>query len=831
MAFEHEHGESNSMKNPLQPSDLPIHEHLTTIEDIPLIGGSICEDCCKKNQSKNLQLFSNIEKQSSHDCKRKNDHKLAQQKIEQIDNVCQVENIFNEGGNQLDTMCQKCDVLDQQQMNCDNLVQERPICHGVISTSKIDIKGLNLHEDASLTNQTAIVREVQKHSQKTDDKEKEQVPKGDLNAFMHNQGLDFGKGYSNGDERVEKNLNSKIWVENPQKCARPFVSTNSLEKRKRSWIVGKNTLAKTTPSKKVERARFNAMMDEKYLNEYPNVKGVKVENMTLKETSNPQVSKESEQVTIELANASNSQGCPSNNLTLEVLRMNLKRSHNTNTPLEQQEGRDLRETLDLIKSNNEEVEIAPCIVGGLLKRRHITNKRVASVCQSKEDKMHMNSNSFPRQNVGAINISSTNASCNMNDNPLYGLRNDNAPFGGEVQETSKQVPNEMCNLYGVLFKPISSSSKNVVEHKDPLLFNEQDHEASKTCHKKTSNILPLLAKEKTSRSNSNDHLHNCKMTCDTRCKFAMPSYQEQIWDFQTQEDTSPNSKNIIEYRNHKLVEGVIHSSSNREQNRIPNHQCNKEVEKNQKTFKYKPKWVTNLKIVKTQENFKTYKVGTKVTNGPINQNLDGILLWPTTSLNQIIKSHVKIILQIMTFLLALLISMLSYVGNVIRWTFTTSVFSIQTITRRLRKILRIVNITTWFCKERPIIVNPFMVHGGGRFTTWIYVVFMFDILFVHNLFDLDLFVAKHFIEQQLIIRETLHFDYTKINPIAIVPLLPPHIMTKAKEFSFSFFDNEVIATRAFPATHKLHVVIFLNVPESEYNQEIGMFQVLTLEPK
>jgi hypothetical protein len=311
----------------------------------------------------------------------------------------------------------------------------------------------------------------------------------------------------------------------------------------------------------------------------------------------------------------------------------------------------------------------------------------------------------------------------------------------------------------------------------------------------------------------------------------MPSYQEQIWDFQTQEDTSPNSKNIIEYRNHKLVEGVIHSSSNREQNRIPNHQCNKEVEKNQRTFKYKPKWVTNLKIVKTQENFKAYKVGTKVTNGPINQNLDGILLWPTTSLNQIIRSHVKIILQIMTFLLALLISMLSYVGNVIRWTFTTSVFSIQTITRRLRKILRIVNIKTWFCKERPIIVNPFMVHGGGRFTTWIYVVFMFDILFVHNLFDLDLFVAKHFIEQQLIIRETLHFDYTKINPIAIVPLLPPHIMTKAKEFSFSFFDNEVIATRAFPATHKLHVVIFLNVPESEYNQEIGMFQVLTLEPK
>jgi hypothetical protein len=56
-------------------------------------------------------------------------------------------------------------------------------------------------------------------------------------------------------------------------------------------------------------------------------------------------------------------------------------------------------------------------------------------------------------------------------------------------------------------------------------------------------------------------------------------------------------------------------------------------------------------------------------------------------------------------------------------------------------------------------------------------------------------------------------------------------MTKAKEFSFSFFDNEVIATRAFPATHKLHVVIFLNVPESEYNQEIGMFQVLILEPK
>ncbi|XP_024019484.1 seipin-2 [Morus notabilis] len=80
-------------------------------------------------------------------------------------------------------------------------------------------------------------------------------------------------------------------------------------------------------------------------------------------------------------------------------------------------------------------------------------------------------------------------------------------------------------------------------------------------------------------------------------------------------------------------------------------------------------------------------------------------------------------------------------------------------------------------------------------------------------FFLGGFVMKHLVEKPIQTRENLNFDYSKASPVAFVPLK----------------DNVGHETRSsarvIPYNHKLQLAVSLTVPDSEYNQKLGVFQV------
>ncbi|KZV26334.1 hypothetical protein F511_40362 [Dorcoceras hygrometricum] len=75
------------------------------------------------------------------------------------------------------------------------------------------------------------------------------------------------------------------------------------------------------------------------------------------------------------------------------------------------------------------------------------------------------------------------------------------------------------------------------------------------------------------------------------------------------------------------------------------------------------------------------------------------------------------------------------------------------------------------------------------------------------------FVLRNFVEESMHTTEILNFDYTKTSPVAVAPNLPPR-----KQFPiFGSFGQ--------PSGHKLRLTISLTLPESDYNRQLGIFQV------
>jgi seipin len=72
-------------------------------------------------------------------------------------------------------------------------------------------------------------------------------------------------------------------------------------------------------------------------------------------------------------------------------------------------------------------------------------------------------------------------------------------------------------------------------------------------------------------------------------------------------------------------------------------------------------------------------------------------------------------------------------------------------------------------------------------------------------------------EKPVRIKEELNFDYTKPSPVALVPI---GSCTGAPNF-----NKKWSSTRVIPANHKLELTVLLNLPESDYNRRLGVFQV------
>ncbi|CAA2933777.1 seipin-2-like [Olea europaea subsp. europaea] len=72
---------------------------------------------------------------------------------------------------------------------------------------------------------------------------------------------------------------------------------------------------------------------------------------------------------------------------------------------------------------------------------------------------------------------------------------------------------------------------------------------------------------------------------------------------------------------------------------------------------------------------------------------------------------------------------------------------------------------------------------------------------------------------------SLNFDYTKKSPVAFLPIIA---CPEASQDAYLVKNPEigkVGGLRVIPPNHKLQVNILLTMPESDYNQNLGIFQV------
>lgn len=78
-------------------------------------------------------------------------------------------------------------------------------------------------------------------------------------------------------------------------------------------------------------------------------------------------------------------------------------------------------------------------------------------------------------------------------------------------------------------------------------------------------------------------------------------------------------------------------------------------------------------------------------------------------------------------------------------------------------------------------------------------------------------VVRKIVDKPVQIKEELNFDYTKPSPAALVPI--------SSCTGVLNFHKKWGGTRMIPANHKFELTVLLNLPESDYNRRLGVFQV------
>ncbi|GAB4831490.1 hypothetical protein Ancab_005508 [Ancistrocladus abbreviatus] len=82
-------------------------------------------------------------------------------------------------------------------------------------------------------------------------------------------------------------------------------------------------------------------------------------------------------------------------------------------------------------------------------------------------------------------------------------------------------------------------------------------------------------------------------------------------------------------------------------------------------------------------------------------------------------------------------------------------------------------------------------------------------------------MMRSLVEEPFRLKQGLNFDYTKSSPVAFVPIIGcPGVHSVGK-----FEVGRVGSGRAIPPNHKLQATVELTLPESDYNRNLGMFQV------
>ncbi|PHU26046.1 hypothetical protein BC332_04378 [Capsicum chinense] len=134
-----------------------------------------------------------------------------------------------------------------------------------------------------------------------------------------------------------------------------------------------------------------------------------------------------------------------------------------------------------------------------------------------------------------------------------------------------------------------------------------------------------------------------------------------------------------------------------------------------------------------------------------------------------------------------------------------------------------LNYVSGWLKEQSSVWRLGMQLGWGCLWS-VYVCFVLVGLLVLA-FIMGGILMRIFVEEPIRMNEPLNFDYTAKSPVAYVPIMKSPGVTCGVDSEDQVEFGAVDGVRVIPPNHKLQVTILLTLPESDYNRNLGIFQV------
>ncbi|PHT55845.1 hypothetical protein CQW23_04331 [Capsicum baccatum] len=134
-----------------------------------------------------------------------------------------------------------------------------------------------------------------------------------------------------------------------------------------------------------------------------------------------------------------------------------------------------------------------------------------------------------------------------------------------------------------------------------------------------------------------------------------------------------------------------------------------------------------------------------------------------------------------------------------------------------------LNYVSGWLKEQSSVWRLGMQLGWGCLWS-VYVCFVLVGLLVLAFIMGGIFM-RIFVEEPIRMNEPLNFDYTAKSPVAYVPIMKSPGVTCGVDSEDQVEFGAVDGVRVIPPNHKLQVTILLTLPESDYNRNLGIFQV------
>ncbi|KAJ8545387.1 hypothetical protein K7X08_017970 [Anisodus acutangulus] len=135
----------------------------------------------------------------------------------------------------------------------------------------------------------------------------------------------------------------------------------------------------------------------------------------------------------------------------------------------------------------------------------------------------------------------------------------------------------------------------------------------------------------------------------------------------------------------------------------------------------------------------------------------------------------------------------------------------------------VLNFVSGWLKEQSSVWRLGLQFGWG--CLWSVYVCVVLVGLLVSAFIMGGILMRIMVEEPIRMNEPLNFDYTAKSPVAYVPIIRSPCVTCGVDSKDQVEVGVVDGMRVIPPNHKLQVTVSLTLPESDYNRNLGIFQV------